>query len=308
MKLVVAAALLSVLPWSLAQAQSSQETVFLIVLENHNWIGTGGISGSPDAPYINKTLVPMAAVANNYFNPPGNHPSLPNYLWMEAGQNFGIHDDGLPSQNHQGTHSHLSELLQNAGIPWRAYEESITGTDCPLQPEGSKDSSGTQSYQPKHFPQVYFDDMTSNRNPKSTYCIQHARPLTSLATDISKNTLARYNFITPNMCHDGHDTCGGNEIAHIDAWLKSTLPLIMNSAQYKAGHVNIFIVGDEAQNGDGPITFIALGHGVKKGYTNEIRYTHSSLLRTLEEIFNVRPFLGGAAHSNDLKDLFSVFP
>src|SRR5664279_3505678 len=305
MKLAVAAALLSVLPWSFAQAQSSQETVFLIVVENHNWLGTGGIASSPDAPYINKTLLPMAAVANNYFNPPGNHPSLPNYLWLEAGQNFGIHNDGLPSQNHQGTHAHLSELLQNAGITWRAYQESIYGTDCPLWPEGSKDSSGTQYYQPKHFPQAYFDDMTQTRNSKSTYCIQHARSLAQLSTDISKNTLARYNFITPNMCHNGHDSCGGSEIAHIDAWLKTTLPLILNSTQYKAGHVHIFIVADEAANGDGPIPFIALGHGVKKGYTNEIRYTHSSLLRTLEEIFNVRPFLGGAYSSTDLRDLFT---
>lgn len=308
MKLALTAALLSVLPWSFAQAQSAKETVFVIVLENHNWLGTGGIAGSPNAPYINKTLLPMAAIANNYFNPSGNHPSLPNYLWIEAGQNFGIHNDALPSQNHQATHAHLSELLQNAGITWRAYEESINGTDCPLSPEGSKDTSGTQLYQPKHFPQVYFDDMTQNNNSKSTYCIQHARPLTQLSTDISKNTLARYNFITPNMCHNGHDTCGGNEIAHIDTWLMSTLPLILNSAQYKAGHVHIFIVGDEAANGDGPIPFIALGNGVKKGYTNEIRYTHSSLLRTLEEIFNVRPFLGDANKSNDLRDLFTVFP
>jgi len=308
MKLVVAAALLSVLPWSFAQAQSTQETVFLIVIENHNWLGTGGIAGSPDAPYINKTLLPMGAAANNYFNPSGNHPSLPNYLWMEAGQNFGIYNDGLPSQNHQSTHAHLSELLQNAGISWRAYEESINGTDCPLWPEGSKDSSGNQLYQPKHFPQVYFDDMTQNRNSKSTYCIQHARPLTQLSTDISKNTLARYNFITPNMCHDGHDPCGGSEIAHIDGWLKVTLPLIFNSTQYKGGHVRIFIVGDEAKNGDGPIPFIALGHGAKKGYSNWIKYTHSSLLRTLEEIFNVRPFLGGAYRSNDLRDLFTIYP
>ena len=77
---------------------------------------------------------------------------------------------------------------------------------------------------------------------------------------------------------------------------------------YKGGHVRIFIVADEASNGDGPIPFIALGHGVKKGYTNEIRYTHSSLLRTLEEIFNVRPFLGGAYRSNDLRDLFTIYP
>jgi hypothetical protein len=47
---------------------------------------------------------------------------------------------------------------------------------------------------------------------------------------------------------------------------------------------------------------------VKHGYKNEISYTHSALLRTLEEIFKVSPLLGYAAHANDLRDLFWVFP
>lgn len=305
---VLLVAMLAVLSFSWAAAQSNQQIVYLIVLENHNWIGSGGIAGSSAAPYINKTLVPMAAVANNYFNPYGIHPSLPNYLWMEAGTNFGIRANGNPSQFHLSTHAHLTTLLQNAGIPWRAYEESITGGVCPLTPEGPTDSTGAQVYQPRHNPEVYFDDVTNARNARSANCIAHVRPLAQLASDISHNTIGRYNFVTPNLCHDGHDTCGGNEIAHIDGFLRSFLPTLFNSPQYKAGHVVIFIVGDEAANGDGPIPFLALGHGVKKGYKNEIRYTHSSLLRTLEEIFNVRPFLGYAASSNDLRDLFAVFP
>jgi phosphatidylinositol-3-phosphatase len=290
--------LLAFLPLAWAHAQN--KIVFLIVLENKNSVGTGGVYGSPEAPYINKTLFPMAAVANNYFNPPGNHPSLPNYLWMEAGKNFGIHADGVPSQYHLKTHAHLSELLQNAGIRWRGYVESISGNVCPLWPAGL--------YQPKHFPQVYFDDMTNARNLHSAYCIQHVRPLSELRGDLNNNTIGRYNFVTPNMCHDGHDACGGNAIAHIDSWLKGFLPQIFNSAQYKAGHVVIFIATDEARNGDGPIPFLALGHGVKRGYKNELRYTHSSLLRTLQEIFKVGPLLGYAANARDLRDLFSVFP
>jgi len=47
---------------------------------------------------------------------------------------------------------------------------------------------------------------------------------------------------------------------------------------------------------------------VKRGYRNEIRYTHSSLLRTLEEIFHVGPLLGNAASANDLRDLFNGLP
>jgi hypothetical protein len=291
-----------------APAQAGQPIVFLIVMENRNWAGSGGVSGSSEAPYINKTLAPMAAVANNYFNPPGNHPSLPNYLWMEAGKNFDVHADGLPSEYHQSTHAHLSELLRNAGIQWRAYEESITGNVCPLEPEGPVDPNGSQVYQPRHFPQIYFDDMTNGESLNSAYCIERARPFTDLAGDLHDNKIGRYNFITPDMCDDGHDSCGGNPTAHIDTWLKNNLPIILNSAQYKAGHVVIFITADEAANGDGPIPFLALGEGVKRGYKNEIYYTHSSLLRTLEEIFKVSPMLGGAAAATDLRDLFSALP
>jgi hypothetical protein len=308
-KILLAALLIAiVVPAAKARAQSDAPIVFLIVIENRNWTGSGGISGSSEAPYINKTLVPIAAVANNYFNPPGNHPSLPNYLWMEAGKNLGVHADGLPSEYHQSTHAHLSQLLQNAGIPWRAYEESISGKVCPLEREGPVDSSGSTLYEPRHFPQIYFDDMTDDRNPKSSYCIERARPFTALAGDLKDNKIGRYNFVTPNMCDDGHDPCGGNAIAHVDTWLKDNLPTILNSAQYKAGNVVVFITADEAQNGDGPIPFLALGDGLKRGYKNEVHYTHSSLLRTLEEIFKVSPMLGDAANATDLSDLFSTFP
>ena len=98
------------------------KTVFVIVMENHNWTGSGSasIKGNSEAPYINYTLLPMASYANNYNNPPGNHPSLPNYLWLEAGTNFGIYDDGPPSQHSQTTSNHLVKLLENAGISWRS--------------------------------------------------------------------------------------------------------------------------------------------------------------------------------------------
>ena len=100
------------------------KTVFVILMENHNW---SQIKGSASAPYINNTLIPMAARAEQYYNPPGIHPSLPNYLWLEAGTNFGIANDSDPSVNHQSTTSHLATQLTTAGISWKTYQENITG-------------------------------------------------------------------------------------------------------------------------------------------------------------------------------------
>src|SRR6266498_1145800 len=100
-------------------------TIFVIVMENQDW---SQIKGNPNAPYINNTLLPMASHAEQYFNPTDVHPSLPNYLWLEAGTNFGILNDGSPSLDHQGSTSHLITLLENAGISWKAYQEGISGT------------------------------------------------------------------------------------------------------------------------------------------------------------------------------------
>src|SRR5207302_5102044 len=59
-----------------APAGGAIQTVFVILMENHNW---SSVSGSASAPYLNGTLLPQAAYALNYQNPPGLHPSLPNY-------------------------------------------------------------------------------------------------------------------------------------------------------------------------------------------------------------------------------------
>ena len=272
-------------------------TIFIILFENQDW---SAFKDSPDAPYINHTLLPMASHCENYFNPPGLHPSLPNYLWLEAGTNFGVFDDHDPSVNHQATTNHLSSLLNGKGISWKAYQEDIPGTSVPL--------TAINGYVPKHDPFVYFDDVTGINNPGDAYGIAHIRPYTELITDLASNTVARYNFITPNLCDDGHDSCPPqeNQVRQTDDWLAGEIPKILSSSAY-SNNGAIFITWDEGAGGnDGPIGMIVLSPLVRGGYFNNIRYTHSSLLRTFQEIFGVAPLLGDAANANDLSDLFAA--
>jgi phospholipase C len=286
------------------------KTVFIILMENHNWTGDGAnsIKGNPNAPYINNTLLPMASHAEQYFNPPNNHPSLPNYLWLEGGTNFGVHADGPPSKYAQDTTAHLVTLLENAGVSWKGYMENASGKTCPLSDEGKADPSGHPYYAVRHDPFVYFDDVTDNLDPHSARCIAHVRPYKEFAKDLTSGNVAQYNWITPNLCDDMHDTCAGSAIAHGDTWLSQTVPAILNSAVFQNGGA-LFITFDEAHSGDGPIPMIALSPFAKGGgYSNDIRYTHGSTLRTMQEIFGVKPFLGDAADEKDLRDLFSVFP
>jgi hypothetical protein len=293
-----------------ASAPHYIKTVFVIVMENHNWTGNGSLSikGNPSAPYINYTLLPMASHAEGYYNPPHIHPSLPNYLWLEAGTNFGIHNDGTPAQDHQATNQHLVKLLENAGISWKSYDEDTSGVVCPIASSGPRDSNGNQLYAVRHDPFVYFDDQTNHLDSKWAPCIAHIRTFPELARDLAAGTTARYNFITPNLCNDMHDPCGGDPIAHGDAWLAKNVPAILSSTVYRSGGA-LFIVWDEANVGDGPIPMIVLSPLAKGNhYSNSLYYTHGSLLRTVQEIFGVTPLLGSASSARDLRDLFQVFP
>jgi len=280
------------------------ETVFVIVMENHSW------SSVKDAPYI-KSLLPLGAHAEKYSSPKGNHPSELNYVWMEAGDSLGITNDDPPSKNHQATKDHLSSQLEASGISWKAYAEDISGKDCPL--------AATNLFAPKHTPQLFFDDVTDTNSAASTHCKDHIRPYSELATDLAKNKIARYNFITPNLCHDMHGDlkCGLgnlNQVKMGDDWLKANVPVILNSEAFKNKGA-LFITWDEGDEptlgigeaSDGPVGFIALAANAKKGHASTVEYTHSSLLRTLEDIYGV-PYLRGAKTAKSLDDLFSAYP
>jgi len=279
-------------------------TVFLILMENTDW---SSIKGSSSAPYINGTLLPRAAHAEQYYNPPSNHPSLPNYLWLEAGTNFGILDDNDPSANAQSTGSHLVNLLEAAGISWKTYQEdegsgAYNGIDCPNYNEGNY-------YDVNHNPFVYFTDITNNPN-NPTRCHDHVRPYSEFPTDLASNTVPRYNFIVPDLCHDMHEniSCSqSNRVLYGDTWLSTEVPKILGSQAY-LNNGALFIVWDEGASGDGPIGMIVLSPKAKRWYSNTIQYTHSSTLRTMQEIFGVSPMIRDAANATDLSDLFVSFP
>jgi hypothetical protein len=270
---------------------SDVHTVFLILMENHNW---SDIVGNSSAPFINDTLLTQGAHAENYMNPPGVHPSEPNYIWLEAGSNLGVTSDAAPSRTHQSTTRHLVTQLTAKGVSWKSYQEDISGQSCPLTNSGR--------YAPKHNPMIFFDDVTDRNSPTSATCIAHIRPFDELAQDLGNNHAAAYNFITPNLCNDMHDDCTGDAIKQGDDWLAANVPMIMASRAYQQGGA-ILITWDEGEGGDGPIGMIALSPNTTAGKSVSTAFDHSSTLRTVQEIFGVTPLLGSAAQATDLAEL-----
>lgn len=274
-------------------AAHSIKTVFVIVLENQDW---SSIKGSRSAPFINGTLLARFAHAENYRNG-GLHPSLGNYITLEAGDKMGITFDAAPADVHLGVTCHLATYLEAVSVSWKAYEEGIDGKTCPVVDTGS--------YAVRHDPFVYFDDIATDE----ARCTAHVRPYAELGRDLEAGTVARYNFITPDLCNSGHDSCAPyrDQVRQSDAWLERELPTIMASHAYQDGGA-IFITWDESAVGDHPIGMIVVSPFAKIGYAGSLPYSHASTLRTVEETLGLTPLLRGAATVASLSDLFTTYP
>ena len=106
------------------------------------------------------------------------------------------------------------------------------------------------------------------------------------------------------------------DIAQGDNFLARVVPLIMASDAYK-DHGVIVLWWDESEGGDTAdftLPFIVISKDVQenvggKPFASAIGYSHSSFLRTMQELFDVDPgggfpWLGDAAVAQDLAALF----
>jgi len=362
------------------------KTVFVIAMENHNWTQpanqfTGGIQQvyqNPNAPFINSLvngtafaivngsvvhLSEQVAYATAYHNvlatPSGSnphiHPSEPNYIWAEAGTNFGILNDADPfPSNNQSTPLHLANLLQSAGKTWKSYQEDIDLTpggggltNLPLPqnqwtvpltsfsgvftggPVNAYNGSNQFNYAAKHNPQVFFTDTNGGNNPTSSNALSaNYAPLQQLQIDLANDTVADYNWITPNQYNDMHTaltapykglTGDPAKIRQGDDFLSQIVPMIMASNAYKDNGAIILwwdesesdgTAGDNADSFSHTIGEIVISQHAHKNvhgipYASPVNFTHSSDLRTMQEIFHVGPLVGDAANAEDLSDLFA---
>jgi phospholipase C len=270
-------------------------TVFVIVMENHS---LPDIMGSGDAPTI-QAFARSGALAAGYHDS-YVHPSEPNYLWMVAGENFGILDDGDPAPGHSvASTSHLVDQIERAGLTWRAYEEDM-GDPCGLVSHGE--------YAAKHDPFVYFDDLNGWNGTSfspTDRCKAHVVDFSQLAVDLAAGQVPDYAFITPNLQHDMHD----GTVAQGDAWLADVLPAIQASPAYTRGGA-IFLLWDEGSSESDDPPFLVASPNALPGMVSQLPYDTSSFLLTVEKIFGLDELpcsaQPGAVRSMD--DLFSRKP
>jgi hypothetical protein len=277
--------------------------VFIVVEASANW---GDVPA--EMPYLTG-LLKSGAHSEQYYNPPGVRPNELNHIWMEAGSTLGITSTDSPADSLIHGANHLTKLLDAAGISWTSYQEDIPAGQCPIASQGE--------YITNHNPFVFFDDVVGDPpTVGAAHCIEHHKPFSQFLTDLKAGTVARYNFITPNLLHDTEE---GSQ-ADGDAWLQANIDPLMNpsSPNHNAAvwaHSALFIVWDAGEEPvDGPIGMVIASPFAKPGYQDTstpdpYHYTHGSLLRTLQEIFGVAATpLGAAAQARNLSEFFTRYP
>jgi len=224
----------------------------------------------------------------------------------------------------------LADQLEAAQLSWKGYMDSMpsacfhaddTPTALPPDPyQGDSTTPPAGNYADRHNPFIYYPDIETN----NARCQAHDVPYPALAGDITGNTLPAYFFITPDTCHDGHDTpCAGNTgpggLLSFDAWLQANLPSLLSYLNANDGVV--FITADEGSSTDssgcctggpggapgfgGRVGLLALGAGVAVGSTTHTSYDHASLLRTTEDALGISTYLNNAGTATAMSDLFA---
>ena len=323
--------------------------VFVIALENHNFTQPTNMTspqqilGNPAAPYINSLITPgnsnavQVSYAIAYYNAGiGVHPSEPNYVWAEAGTDFGVHTDADPLAANGNTFYdqsiHFASLLNAAKIPWKNYQEDVELAASPTNsasgtngPVNLYNGTTQYNYAVKHNPMAFFTDTAT----------ENVYPLAQFFLDLANGTVGRYNWITPDQYNEAHSSLNGgftyqgvhytgdqSAIAAADNFLSTVIPQIMASPEYQNNGV-IVLWWDEAEGGDDTnhaipeIIISPLAKG--NAYASSVPLNHSSDIKTWSEVFHV-PFVSNpiptnetdvtgigynnVAIANDLSDLF----
>lgn len=221
----------------------------------------------------------------------------------------------------------LPDQLRAKGLTWKGYMEDM-GNDltresatCGHPVLNTRDPTqhalapsahvplGDQ-YAGRHNPFVYFHSIIDDQ----ASCDANVVGTDALANDLaSEATTRNYTFITPDLCHDGHDAnCadptqkGGLE--GIDEFLQATVPGILASPAYQ--HDGLLIITfDEADadssaccntppspnaanpGGSGPgggrVGALLISPEVAPGKENPTPYNHYALLCSIENLFGL---------------------
>ncbi len=317
-----------------------------MILENEDYTTSFGPDSA--APYLATTLPAQGALLSSYYGT--GHESNDNYISMISGQgpnpdtqlDCQIYSDFLGaapvsvlSDQAVGVGCvfptsvpNITDQLTTANLSWKGYMEDMGNTpsresaSCGHPTLNSQDMTQTATaadqYATRHDPFVYFHSVIDTQS----YCDAHVVNLNLLYDDLaSAATTPNYVFITPNLCHDGHDSpCADGEpggLVSANLFLQTLVPKILASPAFQRDGL-LIITFDESGGpqsdstaccgevvginsplpgltgpGGGLIGAVLLSPFIKPGTVSTLSYNHYSMLRSIEDLFGL-PYIGYA--------------
>lgn len=166
----------------------------------------------------------------------------------------------------------LVDLLETQNISWKAYEE-----DYPVD-QGCFAGDSHGKYRRKHNPFVSFDNIRNNASRCGN--IVNAD---QLWTDIESEVLPRFIFYTPDISNDGHDT----GLAEGASWAYKFVNRLLDYQVMRDETLIVLTYDEGLLVGENKIFTLLIGPQVPAGRMDNTRYTHYSLLRTIEENYGL---------------------
>ena len=272
-----------------------------------------------------------------YANTPNNIVNAPNLsgLLQQAGISWKSYQEDIDLTPSSGTvNQPAANSLTSTVAPqsqWTVPLQSISGTSAAYT--NAYNGAHQYNFAAKHDGSLFFTATNGSSSTAPNFSptnpeAAHYAPLQQLQSDLNSSTVSRYNLITPDQYNDMHSSLNTpfsyngttytantdqEAIALGDNFLAKIIPTIMASQAYKNNGA-IVIWYDESEGGNTTsftipeIVISPLAKG--NAYDSTAVYTHSSDLKSMQEIFGVSApgggFLGDAntPGTNDLSDLF----
>jgi phosphatidylinositol-3-phosphatase len=269
-----AAAFLAVALFGCDIGWAAPDHVVIVIEENKAY---KQIIGNPSAPYINALAKKGALFTRSYAVA---HPSQPNYLALFSGDTHGVTGNHCPVSM---TGPNLASELARKGLSFRIYSESL--------PLAGFTGCGAGDYVRKHNPAANWQ----GTNVAADMNI----PFAAFPRDYSD--LPTLSIVVPNQRNDMHDWELSGAIARGDQWLMEHVAPYVNWAEKNNGLL-ILTWDEDDGSGDNQIVTIFVGPMVRAG-THDSRIDHYSVLRTVTDIYGLRP-LGMTARRVAIKGLW----
>ncbi len=254
-----------------SEAKPAFTKVMMVVLENTNY------AAAIAQPFLSD-LTKKGALLENISAE--THPSQGNYIAMLAGDTYGINDD----KNIDLDIKHIGDMLDAKGLTWKAYVEDYPG-NCFLGATSAK-------FARKHVAFLSFKNVTTN--PDRCKNIVNA---SQMDLDIKSNSLPNYSIYIPNLTNDGHNT----NVTFADKYMSKKFGPLLQNQNFMDQMLFIVTFDESESKGSNQIYTVLLGNDVIAGSQSKKAYTHYSILKTIETVWN----LGTLAHKDQSALLIS---